>query len=283
MTTDLGLSMDERSALAKYESTIADGLDTFFAVGAAFKAIKADRLYREKYASWDDYCADRWGFSGRKANYWIAGARAAEQIAQTGTTVPASEWQVRPVANDPDVADIWADAVTQYGDQPTQKQVQETKIKRQVYGAGLAPVIQKMETGVISPKQALVLSDTLAGCEPKVRGDMLLRGVTDPAVVRKMNDLGKRGSETYREIVTTGYIQFTGEDDAVPLPQATPTDLSRLLSEKAQQHRDERFGNLQPVTITLFAGDPGRTIKDLEKLNLPPHYLDVLVTVGMAL
>lgn len=60
-------TLAERGHLADLERTIEQGLRTFVAVGSALREIKEAKLYRESFASFGDYCRQRWGFSRGRA------------------------------------------------------------------------------------------------------------------------------------------------------------------------------------------------------------------------
>lgn len=73
-------------SLPELESRIERGLQTFVEVGTALLEIRDRRLYRERgFATFEDYCIERWGFTARFARYQMAGAEVAVVL---GTMVP---------------------------------------------------------------------------------------------------------------------------------------------------------------------------------------------------
>lgn len=88
----------EAAELARHELTIATGLQTFYAVGEALLAIRDGRLYRADYATFEDYCRDRWGMSRIQAHRLIDAADVRAELLPTGNTLPANERQARPLA-----------------------------------------------------------------------------------------------------------------------------------------------------------------------------------------
>ena len=60
------LNSQELVCLTQCEDTIRDGLEATASVIEALKEIKESRLYRQDYRSFNDYCAQKWGFG---ANY----------------------------------------------------------------------------------------------------------------------------------------------------------------------------------------------------------------------
>lgn len=89
----------ERAELAQLEATIEHGLQTFEDVGVALLAIRDQRLYRAEYGTFEDYCRERWGFSGRRGRLLMDAAQAVNEI-KSGTIdpiLPTHESQVRPL------------------------------------------------------------------------------------------------------------------------------------------------------------------------------------------
>lgn len=94
--------------LAEAEAKIERGLSTFWEVGSALMQIRDERLYRADFATFEDYCQDRWQMTRRRANQLV-------EAAQMGTMVPIeNERQARalaPVKEDPtEVREIYAEA-----------------------------------------------------------------------------------------------------------------------------------------------------------------------------
>lgn len=116
--------------LAQCEQTIEKGLATFVEVGEALLRIRDERLYRESYGTFEDYCRDRWGFSRERGRQLIQAAQVVEAVPTiVGIPSPATESVARelvPLKEDPDVlSEAWAEAVEQHGPTPTAAQVKE--------------------------------------------------------------------------------------------------------------------------------------------------------------
>jgi hypothetical protein len=122
------LSRTETRELAECEAVIQRGLATFIEVGSALLKIRDDRLYREKFATFEHYCRERWKMTDRRARQLCAAAEIAGNIG-TGTTVPKpdSESQARPLSRlaSDQQRDAWKKATEEYG-QPTAAQVKAT-------------------------------------------------------------------------------------------------------------------------------------------------------------
>jgi hypothetical protein len=100
-------------------------------VGNAIREIRDSRLYRERYATFEDYCRERWGWGRNYVNKQVV---AADTAALVGTNVPiANEAQARALAplarEDPEAARaVWAEAVEEAkrrGRRPTAAGVRE--------------------------------------------------------------------------------------------------------------------------------------------------------------
>jgi hypothetical protein len=93
------LTTREQRELGRAERTIARGLKSFLAVGMALKKIRDERLYRQQYDTFEQYCIVRWELSRPRAYQLCA---ASEVMADLSTIVdigllPESEAQTRPL------------------------------------------------------------------------------------------------------------------------------------------------------------------------------------------
>jgi hypothetical protein len=102
------LARSETTRLVELECVIEQGIATFIAVGNALSEIRESRLYRETHATFEDYCLERWKFTGRRGRQLIAAA-------EIGTVVPVeNEAQARELIpllreHGPEaVAEAWA-------------------------------------------------------------------------------------------------------------------------------------------------------------------------------
>jgi hypothetical protein len=100
------LSRTEAIALSDCEERIERGMKTFIEVGMALAAIQQNRLYRAQCDTFEEYCAVRWNFTGRRGRQLI-------QAAEIGTAVPIeNEAQARELAKVPEEqrAEVLAEA-----------------------------------------------------------------------------------------------------------------------------------------------------------------------------
>lgn len=111
------LSDDERNRLERNEQKIQDALLTFVEMGEALEDIRKNRLYREEFESFEDYCRKRWNFSRQRAYQLIEGAKIAELLSTEVTIWPTNEAQVRPLAglSNEEATEAWKMAKTLAG------------------------------------------------------------------------------------------------------------------------------------------------------------------------
>ena len=115
---------------------------SFYEAGKALAELRDSRLYRDRWNTWENYIADRFGFKRNYANKQIAAAEVVDSLIQNyevqGTnstlsvtltgTLPTTETQVRPLTSlDPeDRATVWKNAVDKAnGKVPTEALVKE--------------------------------------------------------------------------------------------------------------------------------------------------------------
>jgi hypothetical protein len=120
--------MDESKRLVELERKIEHGFAMFIEVGEALIKIRDSRLYRVEYGTLEDYCREKWKMSDRRARQLMDAFSVVEAIGKSGTIVPKSESQVRPITKlEPELQPVaWARAVEiADGKQPTGKQVEQ--------------------------------------------------------------------------------------------------------------------------------------------------------------
>jgi|SRR5215510_1234226 len=85
---------DIQNALAQCEGVIDRGMQSFVAVGKALLKIRDERLYREQYGTFEEYCRKRWKWGRQYVNRQIAAAEVSQNLVPIGTT-PQTESQAR--------------------------------------------------------------------------------------------------------------------------------------------------------------------------------------------
>ncbi len=96
-TVSTALTKDERSCLAQLEESIQAGQQSFFEVGAALTDIRDHKLYREEFATFEDYCRDRWGISRPRAYQYIESSDLNDNLSTMVDILPVNERQCRPL------------------------------------------------------------------------------------------------------------------------------------------------------------------------------------------
>ena len=145
------LSPSEVRTLEHYEQIIAQGIKTFVQVGHALLTIREQRLYRESYATFEDYCRQRWDLSRPYAYQLIEASQVVDRVSAIADIVPANEAQARPLVSlrAEQQAPVWREVVdTAPPSGITAKHVKETvnRVKGKLTGASLRPKSQAEET-----------------------------------------------------------------------------------------------------------------------------------------
>jgi len=92
------LNIREKLRRKSLEKTIDKNLKAFYRVGVALLKIRDERLYRDQYSSFEEYCQERWGFTRVRAHQLISASIVTESIESTDQIIkPANEAQVRPL------------------------------------------------------------------------------------------------------------------------------------------------------------------------------------------
>lgn len=92
------LTADESDALAVCEQRIAAGIEAFRDVVFALKEVRDRRLYREKHATFEDYCQTRWGFTRQRGYQLIDAAEAIASLPTECQPVVDTERSARELA-----------------------------------------------------------------------------------------------------------------------------------------------------------------------------------------
>ena len=98
------LSAAEKARFGQLEILVERNLTGFIACGRALLEIRDTRLYRERYATFEAYCRERFGLSRSTCDQLVKSTQAVETLLEAGVQVPVNtpESVIRPVANLPD-------------------------------------------------------------------------------------------------------------------------------------------------------------------------------------
>jgi hypothetical protein len=97
------LSKHELRMLEDNEHMIEQSIAGYLEIGRCLRVIQRGRLYREKYASFDEYCQKRWGFGRHRGYQLIKASELAEEMLTIGQhQAPSNERQHRDLLKLPD-------------------------------------------------------------------------------------------------------------------------------------------------------------------------------------
>ncbi len=112
------LQKREISRLKKCEDVIGRNLKEFFEVGKALATIKNDRLYREEYKTFEQYCKEKWDFGRKRAYQFINASDTFEKMSTiVDIPLPKNEAQIRPLLRVPEekITQTWQEFIHENG------------------------------------------------------------------------------------------------------------------------------------------------------------------------
>lgn len=90
-----GLTITEAAKLENLEEVIR-GLDNALqTIGRCLREIRDERLYRQNFASFDDYCSERWNFTRQRASQLIQHFEKCDRLSTVVDTSGFKETQTR--------------------------------------------------------------------------------------------------------------------------------------------------------------------------------------------
>lgn len=98
------------------ERVIEKGMQSFVDVGLALTEIRTTNMWREhgEYATFADYCHERWGFNDSRARQLIAAAKTVEISTVAGLPSPQNEGQAKELSRADEPAKVWAAVVAEH-------------------------------------------------------------------------------------------------------------------------------------------------------------------------
>ncbi len=226
-TIDTPLTPAESQILAHHLEIIRT---SFVTMVRSIGYIYHHRLYRGNgHRTWQKFCADELNFSARYGWYFIEAFSVLSQIEEHNATtpaplpIPAKLAQTRALAQTDDLLITTWQIATTQHDNPTARQI------------------------------------------ASISHDLMMAGVSYPVA----NILGEialknaNGAGLVRELVTTGYLQFDEEENAIALGDVRVTDLRRYQDELRKEAMLQRVASEGGVVITVYPSDLERTAKAL--------------------
>ena len=93
------LSVDTEKRFNQLEKIIEKGMSHFVEVGTALTIIRDEKLYKDLFRNFEEYCKERWGFRHSYVNYLMGSTKVIEHL-KTSTMVevlPKTERETRPL------------------------------------------------------------------------------------------------------------------------------------------------------------------------------------------
>jgi hypothetical protein len=126
------ISLPESRALIALEKVIERGLETFVQVGEALAEIRDRKLFRTEHPTFAEYCKAKWKMSDRRARQLMDASEVVTAISKSGTIVPKTESQTRPLTTLPPAqrVEVWQKAVAASPNgEPTAAEVKAAVVK----------------------------------------------------------------------------------------------------------------------------------------------------------
>lgn len=98
------LTVAEWAELKALETVIKTGQQAFRDVGNALLTVKEKKLYREKFATFDEYCETKWGWTRQRAYQLIEATKAVASLPAKCQPLVDNERTAREVAKLPEPA-----------------------------------------------------------------------------------------------------------------------------------------------------------------------------------
>ena len=86
------LSEDTEKRFNQLEKIIEKGMTHFVEVGTALMIIRDEKLYRNIFPTFEEYCKERWGFSRPRAYQLIGAAKTNQNLSTTVDKRPGVDW-----------------------------------------------------------------------------------------------------------------------------------------------------------------------------------------------
>jgi hypothetical protein len=110
------LSTEEKKRFVACESSIRNGLKSFYNVGRAVCEIREGRYYRETHATGDAYFSEKWDMTRQRVSQLVFAHHVYSLLKEFGfTTLPGTESQCRPLSripegmtHDNDIIAVWS-------------------------------------------------------------------------------------------------------------------------------------------------------------------------------
>ena len=225
--TNIGLIVPEQElasalpSLQEQEEIIQRALNSFVDAGRALRIIKENKLYRDKYTTYDEYCQSRWGFTPQHANRLIKAETVVEKIKSepTGSVLPQCESQARALLKSENPADDWIKIQDKtQKEQPTAKEI-EQYLKEQRSDDAIDAEIVEERPGKSKPAHTPSLLQTIVST-PYNRGERTGRAQVcveaDNDTVARLERLKEQLDRPKASIVAQALIYMEKSLESIP-------------------------------------------------------------------
>lgn len=173
------LSQPESSRLLQLEEEIAEDLKAVFRIGVNLMEIRDNKLWRENFKSFEDYCNDKWS----KGSNW---ARKMIKAVKVQDVVPIeNEWQARQLVDlsDDKKVEVFNRAVDEVSDPALVTGSQLKRIKQSVLAEEVEPDIDQ----AMLVNHRMLAEDFDSCLNGLTRVNSIIEGISDQSVGMWLN------------------------------------------------------------------------------------------------
>jgi hypothetical protein len=248
MTTIDILSVQQKERLHELEATIDKGIKTFVEVGKALAEIQDNKLYLEKYTTFEAYSEARFGLKRATAYQYIAAAAVAENVAEVSEQKPTIS-QTRPLVGlEPEEQKkVWKSVVEESS--ATDKPITERQVKEKVSaiadngtGLGMGKIHKITPRVAAEPVPSLPETEEIAELRqrPTQLEYQILQGELEQLKQQKVTPKHRYLTGTILEEVIADMCYYG----------KTYTDKSRLIADVGNEMRNR---NITAMTTNMIS------------------------------
>lgn len=222
-TTLSALNTIELDRLSLCESVIEKGLNTFVEVGNALFEIRNNKLYRDKFTTFESYCRDRWNLKRQRA-YELMDAAAVvntlseisdknEQDSQVSIIVPTKESHAAALSKVPEEfrSEVWEKALEKNqssGKVITAKMIDNIAKELVNNVIEVSPEIEERK-GLVKQIREKVKKAKLDQILVEIKGEFLIENDLI-SVWQSLNKDSSEITETYKAYISLGQAEELG-------------------------------------------------------------------------
>ncbi|MEA5259184.1 hypothetical protein VB264_15415 [Arcicella aquatica] len=222
-TTLSALNTIELDRLSSCEAVIEKGLNTFVEVGNALFEIRNNKLYRDKFTTFESYCRDRWNLKRQRA-YELMDAAAVvntlseisdknEQDSQASIVVPTKESHAAALSKVPEEfrSEVWEKALEKNqspGKVITAKMIDNIAKELGNISIDVSPEIEERK-GLVKQIREKVKKAKLDQILVEIKGEFLIENDL-VSVWQSLNQDSSEITETYKAYISLGQAEELG-------------------------------------------------------------------------